>query len=95
MMVIKVSSLSLYIFFSILYLYFSYALLCDAGTVHFFNHDSTDEFHKDIMYLPFSKEDTDRTKNGKEKVTHRDTTLGNQSPPQYLASTGSLVELPS
>lgn len=27
--------------------------------------------------------------------THRDTTRGSQSPPQYLASTGSFVELPS
>lgn len=28
-------------------------------------------------------------------ITYRDTTLGNQSPPQYLARTGSFVELPS
>lgn len=28
-------------------------------------------------------------------TTYRETTLGSQSPPQYLASTGSLVELPS
>jgi len=27
--------------------------------------------------------------------TYRETTRGNQSPPQYLAKTGSLVELPS
>lgn len=29
------------------------------------------------------------------KYSYRDTTLGSQSPPQYLARTGSLVELPS